>query len=370
MPVKIKSICVYAIPLPYKTLGHGRVSTPEITLHDTVVCIESDDGLVGYGESCPLNPTYLDATTGGLRAALEFLCPPLIGYNPHETGVINTLMDRTVRGHEAAKSAIDLACWDLLGKFTGLPVKTLLGGAEVDGARLYDSIPMDTPQAMINTIEEKRKQGISVFQVKLGQGAEPDIERMRAIAEVLKPGERMICDANRGWTLEDARRVVAAAAQLPTELGLLIEQPCATYEECVSIRKVCDRPFVLDEVIDDTRDLVRASADDALDAVVIKLSHVGGLTKAHEMARLAMRLGLRMRIEDTVGAEIVRAAVAHLAVTVPERSLLAAYPHPAAVSLGKSGVVASNGILTCSVEPGLSFEPDMKILGEPIQRYS
>ncbi|CAN0512561.1 unnamed protein product, partial [Discosporangium mesarthrocarpum] len=167
--------------------------------------------------------------------------------------------------------------------------------------------------------------------------------------------------------MEDARRVVAAAAQLPAELGLLIEQPCATYEECVTIRKVCDRPFVLDEVIDDSQDLVRASADDALDAVVIKLSHVGGLTKAHEMARLAMRLGLRMRIEDTVGAEIVRAAVAHLAVTMPERSLLAAYPHPAAVSLGKVGSEAAEGKLTCGDEPGLGFEPDMKILGEPIQ---
>ncbi len=368
--MKIKSIRVYAVPLPYKTLGHVRVATPEITLQDTVVGIETDDGVVGYGESCPLNPTYLNATTGGLRAALEFLCPVLIGREPRETGVINTLMDLTVRGHEAAKSAIDLACWDLLGKSAGLPVRTLLGGAEVDGARLYDSIPMDTPAAMLSTIEDKRKQGITVFQVKLGQGAEPDIERMRAIADVLKPGERMICDANRGWTMEDARRVVAAAAQLPAELGLLIEQPCATYDECVTIRKVCNRPFVLDEVIDDSRDLVRASADDALDAVVIKLSHVGGLTKAHEMARLAMRLGLRMRIEDTVGAEIVRAAVAHLAVTIPERSLLAAYPHPAAVSLGKVGSVASEGKLTCRDEPGLGFEPDIKILGEPIQLYS
>ncbi len=367
--MKIKSISVYAIPLPYKTLGHGRVTTPEITLHDTVVGIETDGGLVGYGESCPLNPTYLDATTGGLRAALEFLCPVLIGRDPCETGVINTLMDRTVRGHEAAKSAIDIACWDLLGKSAGLPVKTLLGGAEVDGARLYNSIPMDTPQAMISTIEENRKQGITVFQVKLGQGAEPDIARMRAIADILRPGEHMICDANRGWTMEDARRVVAAASQLPPELGLLIEQPCATYEECVTIRKVCDRPFVLDEVIDDTRDLVRASADGALDAVVIKLSHVGGLTKAHEMARLATRLGLRMRIEDTVGAEIVRAAVAHLAVTVPEKSLLAAYPHPASVSLGEIGVTASNGLLSCGEESGLGFEPDTKVLCEPIQHY-
>ncbi len=367
--MKITSIRVHAIALPYKTLGHGRLSAPEVMLHDTVVAVQTDAGLTGHGEACPLAPAYLPATPGALRGALEYLCPLLIGRDPRDIGTINTAMDRAVRGHEAAKSAVDLACWDLLGKAAGLPVKTLLGGEEVEGAKLYDSIPTDAPATMIETINAKRKQDITVFQVKLGEGSGPDIERMRAVAEILEPHECMVCDANRGWSLEDARRAVAAADRLPPELGLLIEQPCASYEECLAIRKVCGRPFVLDEVIDHMRDLARACADDALDAVVIKLSHAGGLTKAAEMARFAARMGLRMRIEDTVGAEIVRAAVAHLAVTVPEKSLLGAYPHPASVSVATTSARVRDGKLYAGDEPGLGIEPDPEVLGEPIQVY-
>ena len=367
--MKISSIKVHAVAFTYKTLGHARLAAPYVSLHDTIVEIEADDGTRGYGESCPLAPTYLEATAGGVRAGLDHLGPALIGRDPRFVGAIDTLMDRVVRGHAAAKSAIDLACWDLLGKSVGLPVKTLLGGAEVNGATLYDSIPLDTPEVMIETIEAKRTQGIGVFQVKLGQGALPDIQRMRAIAAILDPEERMVCDANRGWTMEDARRVAAAGDQLPPELGLFIEQPCATYEECLSIRRMCTRPFVLDEVIDDVRDLARAGADDALDAVVIKLSHVGGLTKSREMARLAMRLGLRMRIEDTVGAEIVRSAVAHLAVTIPPKCLLAAYCHGAPVSIGSTSARSQSGQLVCGDEPGLGFAPNLDVLGEPIAVY-
>ena len=368
--MKITAIRVHAVPLPYRTLSHARMTTPQIELDDTIVAIETGEGVTGYGESCPLNPNYLEATAGGLRAALEWLCPKLIGRDPRETGAINTLMDRTARGQAAAKSAVDLALWDILGKAAGLPAKTLLGGSEVDGALLYDSIPMDTPDTMVATVENKRSHGIKVFQVKLGQGAEPDIERMRAIADILKPGEKMMCDANRGWTQEDARRVAAAADTLPPDLDLLIEQPCATHEECVTIRRMCRRPMILDEVIDNVGDLARAVADDALDAVVIKVSHAGGLSRARDMARFAAHMGIRMRIEDTVGADIVRSAVAHLAATVPERWLLAAYAHPAPMTLAETDTDVRDGRLFAGSDVGLGVKADDGVLGEPVAAYA
>ena len=113
--------------------------------------------------------------------------------------------------------------------------------------------------------------------------------------------------------------------------------------------------------VSDKTGLSKAAASDALDAVVIKLSHAGGLTKAREMARLASGLGLRMRIEDTVGAEIVRAAVGHLAVTVPAKSLLAAYPHTATVSLAKTSTRFEDGKLVCGDEPRQSGPNDDRI---------
>ena len=115
----------------------------------------------------------------------------------------------------------------------------------------------------------------------------------------------------------------------------------------MAVRQVCPLPFILDETIDTLRDLVGAVAEGGLNAVVIKLSHVGGLTKALDMARLVMRLGLMVRIEDRLGAEIVRAAVAHLAETIPEKSILGTYWHTASTSLGRVDVVMENGRMGC-----------------------
>lgn len=169
--------------------------------------------------------------------------------------------------------------------------------------------------------------------------------------------------------MEDARRAVMAADEIDPHIGLLVEQPCQTYEQSLKIRRMCNRPFVLDEVIDDIGDLVRAIADDALDALVLKLSHTGGLTKAREMIALAVRSGIKLRIEDTVGAEFVRAAVAHLAATVPPKMLLAAYPHPASVVLGQDETALRDGYVGAGDGPGLGVVPDLDVLGEPIAVY-
>lgn len=367
--MKITQIRIYAVPLPYKTFGHSRLKTPETTLHDTVVAVESDNGITGWGESCPLSPTYLPALPGALRAALDLLAPALLGHDPRNLGVIDHVMDATMLGHGYAKAALDMACWDAFGKATGLPLKKLLGGEKAARVPVYRSIPMDEPAAMIETVKRYRATGMRVFQVKLGQGAELDIERMRKLAEILQPGELMICDANRGWTMADARRVAMAADALDPFLGILLEQPCATYEESLTIRRMCQRPMVLDEVIDNMGDLIRAIADNAMDALVIKLSHAGGLTKAREMIAVALRSGIKLRIEDTVGAEFIRSAVAHLAVTIPPRMLLAAYPHPASIALGDGETILQNGLLNAGIKPGLGVTPDFDVLGEPIAVY-
>lgn len=368
--MKIVAVRVFVVDFPYDNLGHSRLRTRSIALDDTIVAVETDTGLVGWGEACVLSPTYLESSKGMLRAAIEEVAPMLIGLDPREIGVVNATMDAAIRGHAAGKSAIDMACWDLLGKSTGLPVSTLVGGAQMPSAPFYRSIPTDEPDVMVESVRAARSDGIGVFQVKLGEGADADIERMRAIAEVVVPGERMICDANRGWTMADARRAVAAADRLDPTLELFIEQPCPTYEESLQIRRMCARPFVLDEVIDDMADLLRAIGDNALDALVVKVSHSGGLTKAGEMINTAIRAGILVRVEDTVGADLVRSAVASRAVAVAPRMMLATYPFPAPVVLGAGGAAIKAGRLTPSPEPGLGVDVDMPTLGGPVAEFS
>ncbi len=114
--MKITKISVHQVDLPMKE-GSYSWSTQTFSAFDsTVVIVETDSGVTGAGETCPLGPSYLPAYAEGARAGLAKLAPSLIGANPLELGKINDLMDILLKGHPYVKSAIDMACWDILGK--------------------------------------------------------------------------------------------------------------------------------------------------------------------------------------------------------------------------------------------------------------
>ena len=127
--MKITRIFAHRVELPlhegsYKWSGGKSVSV----FDSTIVGVETDTGLVGYGEVCPLGPFYLPAYAEGVRAGLKELGPHLLGWNPCELAVLNQRMDAALKGHAYVKSGIDIACWDILGQVTGLPVCVLMGG--------------------------------------------------------------------------------------------------------------------------------------------------------------------------------------------------------------------------------------------------
>ena len=363
----INRISLYSFNLDYKILSRARAEATKIELPGVVVAIHSDSGLVGYGEATPLAASYLPMLVEGTRAGIARLAPELLGRSALGITALYDLMESKVRGFADAKSALDLALWDLLGKHTGLPVYTLLGGRQADSAILYNSIPHDSPETMVASLQEHRAAGTRRFQVKVGGDAETDIERLRAVFQALKPGERAFADANRGWLPEDALRVIHAVK----DLDLVIEQPCDGYDACLQIRKQCPHPIMLDEIIDGPKDLLRSIADRAMDIVVLKITHVGGLTPALLMARICIEAGIKMRIEDTVGCELSNAAVAHLSLALPPKYLYASYQAPGyGVELGATSVDTQNGQLYAAENPGLGVEVDASSLGQPIAEWS
>ena len=141
--MKITSIRVFQVDLPLKEGRYAWADGKYVDMFDsTVVEIETDDGARGYGEVCPLGPFYLPAFGPGARAGIVELAPHLLGCDPTEVGVVNDLMDKALLGHPYAKSAIDMACWDLLGKRAGMAVCDLMGGRQGDGGR---ALPGDQP---------------------------------------------------------------------------------------------------------------------------------------------------------------------------------------------------------------------------------
>ncbi len=243
--MKITRIAVYGVELPlhegsYKWSGGKSVSV----FDSTIVAVETDEGVTGHGEVCPLGPFYLPAYAIGARTGIAELGPHLLGDDPRQIGRLNRRMDAALQGHPYVKSALDIACWDILGKVTGQPVCVLLGGRYGEDFVLYRAISQDEPEAMAQRVAGYRAEGYRRFQLKVGGDPDVDIERIRAAAAVLAPGDRLVADANTGWLMHDALRVVWAVR----DIDVYIEQPCRSYEECLTVRRHCDHPFVLDEM--------------------------------------------------------------------------------------------------------------------------
>ena len=363
--MKITGIRVYQVDLPLK---EGRYSWSNgnfvETFDSTVVAVETDAGITGYGECCPLGSAYLPSYALGVRAGLAEIGPKLIGLDPTDLEPLNRQMDAVLRGHPYVKSAIDVACWDILGKATGMPVYKLLGGAEQKDVQLYRAISQESPAEMAAKIAGYRAEGYRKFQLKVGGDADTDIERIRTCAKEMRKGDILVADANTGWSLHEAARVVAAVR----DVDVTIEQPCPTYEECLVTRRRTALPFVLDEVIDGVGTLMRGIADGAMDVINLKISKVGGFTKARVMRDICVASGIPMTIEDTWGGDIVTASIAHLARATPEEFVFSAtdFNSYGTVEIASGAPRRVQGHMTAAQSPGLGIDPLFDVLGDPV----
>lgn len=362
--MKISKIKVWQVDLSlhegdYKWSGGKSVTT----FDSTVVGIETDQGVSGFGEVCPLGPVYLPSYAKGVRIGIEELGPSLIGENPLQLEKLNRRMYQVMKGHPYVKSALDMACWDLLGKATGLPVSALLGGAYGEDFVLYRAISQERPEEMAQKVADYRAEGYRRFQLKVGGDPDTDIERIRQVSSQLQPGDKLVADANTGWLRHEAMRVVHAIQ----DLDVYVEQPCLRYEDCLSVRKHTDLPFVLDEVIDGIPEILRASHDLAMDVVNVKISKFGGLTRAKQARDLCVSLGIAMTLEDTWGGDIVTAAISHLAHSTPPEFLFTATDFNSYVTqpLAEGAPQRVKGRMASSENPGLGIDPMMDVLGTP-----
>jgi L-alanine-DL-glutamate epimerase-like enolase superfamily enzyme len=273
-------------------------------------------------------------------------------------------MDAALKGHPYVKSGIDIACWDILGQATGLPVCTLLGGRYGEKVRLYRAISQESPEEMAAKVAGYRAEGYTRFQLKVGGDPDVDIARIHAVAAKLQPGDRLVADANTGWVQHEAMRVVRGVQ----DVDVYIEQPCLTYEECLSVRRHTNHPFVLDENVDGIEMLLRAKADLAMDVVNLKISKLGGLTKTRQVRDLCVSMGIAMTLEDSWGGDIATAAIAHLAHSTPEayRFTSTDFNSYVTVSTAEGAPHRVDGFMAASESPGLGIRPKMEVLGKPV----
>ena len=337
------------------------------------VALYCDDGTIGWGESTPFGSTYVAAHGDGVRSALGLLAPAVIGLDPRCHDRIQDAMDSALAGHPAAKAAIDVACWDAHGKSAGLPVCDLLGGRIAKPVPVISSIGSDTPDAMRASVARHRAAGFRGHSVKIGAAAHEggpalDAERIAACLADRRPGEWFLADANGGMTPESVLRMLAL---LPDDTDIVIEAPCASWRETLSLRQRCRLPILLDELIEDDADLIHAIATDACDGIGLKISKQGGLTASQRQRAIASAAGLVMSVQDTTGSEIAFAAILHLAQSTPRHLLRCALDPRSMVStrIAAFDAPVTDGGATAPTSAGLGVTPDPAAIGTPVAMF-
>ncbi len=367
--MKIKRISIFKVELPLVEGQYNWSEGKSVSAFDsTVVKMETDEGITGYGEICPLGPVYLPSFAAGARVGIGEVAPHLIGEDPLQVGAINLTMDRALKGHAYVKSALDVACWDILGQKAGVPVAVLLGGKFGESVPLYRAISQDTPANMAGKVKGYKAEGYKKFQLKVGGNPDTDIERIKMVAQQLDDTDTLVADANTGWLMHEALRVVAGVQNIK----VYIEQPCLSYAECLSVRQHTSLPFVLDECMDDIHGIMKGAQDKAMDVVNIKISKLGGLTKAKQARDLCVSLGIGMTIEDTWGGDIVTAAIAHLAHSTPSRFMFSSTDFNSYVtkSIATGAPKRIAGRMSAGDKPGLGIQPIVAALGDAVGVFS
>jgi len=150
------------------------------------------------------------------------------------------------------------------------------------------------------------------------------------------------------------------------------EQPCPTLEECLYVRQRTTLPMVLDEVITDAGAFLRAFHAGGMEAINLKISKVGGLTRARQIRELAETLGIRLTIEDTWGGDLVTAAVSHLAAsTRPEALFTVSFMNDwTNEHIAGYEPRSRNGVGAAPRGPGLGVDVDAEMLGEPLMSFT
>ena len=283
-----------------------------------IVKVETSAGITGLGE--------ISMIWNGDGAALcpvveNVLAPALIGLDALEINRAHQRMDAAVqfsRAANPAKSAIDMALYDIVGKVLGTPVYNLLGGRVREGAPLSMSVAIGSLEEMVAQAKAFVKQGFKGVKIKIGLDAEHDVEAVAAIRRALGRGITIRVDANMGW--RSAREALSVIEQIAPHDVHSVEQPLPADRlvDLAWLRRASPIPVMVDESVWGPDDAARVIAAGAADIINVYVSEAGGLRNAARIFAMAESAGVQCTIGSMPELRIGTAAAMHLAVSVPE----------------------------------------------------
>ena len=284
-----------------------------------MVRLTDESGLIGYGEASPL-PAFTGETAESILVQLRsrFL-HQVIGRTPFELNAIHTAMDM-LPANSSAKAAVDMALHDLAGRASGLPTSHLLGGPVRDSVPITMPLGVDDIATTVAAAERAVSRGIATLKLKVGPNPEEDIARVKAVREAVGAGVAIRIDANQGYSVPTAIRVISRLAEIGIEY---VEQPVAAWDirGMAEVRRQTGVPIGADESLHTMRDAVQLIEAGAADHFMIKLIKTSGLGPARAIADLAAEHRIGIVVVSPFETQVGTAAGLHLALTAPTATL-------------------------------------------------
>ncbi len=366
--MKITHVETYPVEIPIKrerwmisSLGQHRVS------RYLLVRLLTDAGFEGAGEAT-VTARWSGETVWSAQSLIQrVLGPAVVDCDPADVVEIDRRMDAAAAHNWFAKSALEMACWDVLGKAAGRPVYELLGGAcRPLAVRSRYSMGAYEPEKAAARAKELVAQGFTTIKVKVGRDPADDVARVRAVRAAIGPNVALTVDANCGWSAEVAIHCIHELADCNLSLD---EQPTpdGDYEAIARVRRETSVPVMADDMcfhLVHAQELIR---NQGCDVISVYPGKNGGIRKAKQIVDFSARHGIACSIGSNLELDVATAAMAHLVVACPNiqvekypGDMLGADYHE--IRIATNPIQIEGPITTITDAPGFGVEVDWNLV--------
>ncbi|NMB08217.1 MAG: dipeptide epimerase [Tissierellia bacterium] len=310
--MKIKEIKVGQVSAPLKKPFKTALRTV-YKVENVGVMVITDTGNIGYGEAAPTAVITGD-TKGSIIDGIEnYIAPKLVGLEIQNIEEIMHRMDKAIIGNTSAKSAVDMAIYDLFGQYHNAPLYKLLGGYR-DELETDLTISVNSPEEMAKDSIEAVERGYKVLKIKVGLDGELDIKRIQAIRDAIGYNVKLRLDANQGWEAKEAVKIIRIMEDKGFDIEL-IEQPVLAkdFHGLKYVTDNVDTPILADESVFSPEDAIEIIQNRAADLVNIKLAKAGGIHNALKICSIAEIYGVECMIGSMLETKLSVSAAVHLA---------------------------------------------------------
>ncbi|MBY0480877.1 MAG: dipeptide epimerase [Chitinophagaceae bacterium] len=296
----------YSIPMVPFTIATGTMHSAQ----NLLVRIQTDQGITGVGE-CSAFPMIAAETQATCYEMAKDFASIWKHKDPLDIEARMNELDLFTAGNYTAKSAFDLALFDIAAKSANQPLYQFLGGQK---KRIESdlTIGIDSPEKMAATAIDFYNKGVNIIKVKLGKNAKEDIERIKQIREAIGYSTQIRIDANQGWSYEDA---IIALTSLGKYDIAFCEQPMRKWNDELlpALMSISPIPIMADESVFTHHDAERLIRNRACTFINIKFAKSGGILEAIKINKIAEANGIACMMGGMLESRVALTAKVHFA---------------------------------------------------------